>query len=517
MPDSSAPDREAAIAEALAASPHRARVSPWPAAILGAVVWLGAEAALAFLLTRLPAPWRVGSPAEAALLALAATLPLAASFGWAALAARAAETDRRLDAVGRAASRAAQAAALPRAATAEGMTREELTRALSSAARDALDRERSGIARQLAELGETQRRVDLAVAALTGNAPVARRAAAALGPDAPAAPAPARNPAPAPQAAPATATPRDAAAIPPASAPARAARAPQDAAAIPPAHMSPAHAPEDAAAIPPAPATAPAARAPQDAAAAPPAHMGAARAPHDAAAIPPAPAAPRNAAAIPPGPAASAPQNAAAIPAAPDPGPAPPDTRRPASIPMAPPAAAPAEDAAQPSLPLSDAAAEEPARDWSVIATALDFPKDEQDEAGWNALTIATRDRPVAELLQASEDALTILAQHGIYMEDLSVRHAPAALWSRFASGERGPAVAPVGGVQSEEPVDAVRRMMKSDPVFRDTGMHLMRRYDLILRRAAAEPRGEGRLLDLADSRTGRAFMLVAQAVGAFD
>ena len=70
---------------------------------------------------------------------------------------------------------------------------------------------------------------------------------------------------------------------------------------------------------------------------------------------------------------------------------------------------------------------------------------------------------------------------------------------------------------EGEAPVETVRALMKADPVFRDTGMHLMRRYDLILRRAAAEPRGEGRLLDLADSRTGRAFMLVAQAVGAFD
>ena len=196
--------------------------------------------------------------------------------------------------------------------------------------------------------------------------------------------------------------------------------------------------------------------------------------------------------------------------------PDPPPARAPASIPASPPPAAVADP--QGFLPLAaDAAPAEAGRDWGQVALALDFPKDERDDAGWAALATAAKDRPIAELLQAAEDALTLLAQHGIYMEDLSVRLAPPALWTRFAQGERGPALISVGGVDSPEAVEAVRRMMKADPVFRDTGMHLMRRFDGVLRRAAAEPRGVGRLLELADSRTGRAFMLVAQAVGAFD
>ncbi|MEO0683289.1 MAG: hypothetical protein AAF192_23125, partial [Pseudomonadota bacterium] len=152
-----------------------------------------------------------------------------------------------------------------------------------------------------------------------------------------------------------------------------------------------------------------------------------------------------------------------------------------------------------------------------VIAAALDFPKHAGDAAGFAALDAARRDRGAAELLRASEDALTLLAQHGLYMEDLPIRHAPASVWRRFAEGARGPAAAQAAGVEDMDAVERVRGLMKGDPVFRDTGMHLMRRYDALVRRAAAAPGGESRLLAFADSRTGRAFMTVAQASGVFD
>ncbi|MDF2235779.1 hypothetical protein P2H44_24770 [Albimonas sp. CAU 1670] len=412
-PDLDAASRAAAAAdEALAGARGPARL-PLGKALGAAALWLGAEAGLAYFLTRLTPPWGPVAPAEAAAAALAVTAPVAVTLLWAGLARRGAEAERRLEALARATARAAAArAAAPRPAASEGLTREDLTHAVAHAARDALDGERSAIARRMAELAETQRRLTETLAAI-GPAP------------SPSAPAP----------------------------------------------------------TPPAPAR-PAAPAPV------------------------------------PAPVPLAPARADAEPALPLDPPAPPPARAPAAIPASP-APAAAEDP-QGSLPLAaDAAAGggegEAARDWAQVALALDFPKDERDDAGWAALAAGARDRPIAELLQAAEDALTILAQHGVYMEDLAVRLAPPALWTRFAQGERGPALASVGGVDSPEAVDAVRRMMKADPVFRDTAMHLMRRFDGVLRRAAAEPRGAGRLLELADSRTGRAFMLVAQAVGTFD
>lgn len=335
-------------------------------AILAGLVWLAGIVALAALFLHLPEPWRAPDVGSAAAVGLALTLPAAALALWAGLEGRLAALERAREAD-------------PAPAAAAGPDHETLTRALSAAARDALDAERGAIARQLAVLGDTQRRLETALAEMARQ---------------------------------------------------------------------------------------------QDG--------------------------------------GEATGQAQAAPA-PKPEPEPPRTEpEPAPLPA---------EAAQPDLPLSPEgpAPEAAPRDWALIAAALDFPRDAEDEAGFQALARATRDRPVAELLQAAEDALTMLAQHGIYMEDLEVSLASAELWSRFAGGERGAGMALVGGVRSEEAVDQVRRMMKTDPVFRDTAMHLMRRFDGVLRRAAAEPEGEPRLPDLADSRTGRAFMLVAQAAGLFD
>ncbi|SDW88962.1 hypothetical protein SAMN05444336_102642 [Albimonas donghaensis] len=422
--------------DGLAASPLRDRAPVWPAALGGAALWLGVGAGLTWAVRFLPEGLRPATLTEAVTLAFCVTAPAALAIGWGALASRAAAAELRLDAVGRAASRAALGAG-PGAraqAVAEGLSREDLTHAVAHAARDALDRERGAIARQLAELGETQRRIDLVIA------DTAERAGATVQ-------APVLPPAPHPEApAPAGFAEPAATFAPPSSEP------PPDPS--PETTLEPEPTAEAEAAPEPAPEQAP----------------------------------------------AQALRQAAPIPASPPRAPETPDS--------------------QPSLPLSDPQETAPPtsiRDWSVMALALDFPRDERDEAGFAALEVATRDRPMAELLQAAEDALTILAQHGIYMEDLEIRHAPPALWLRFARGERGTEFASVGGVASEALVDTVRRMMKADPVFRDTAMHLMRRYDAVLRLAAAEPRGEGRLVDLADSRTGRAFMLVAQSVGTFD
>ncbi|MGR3782167.1 MAG: hypothetical protein ACU0DT_13010 [Albimonas sp.] len=450
--DASARARSAAADEALGLAPGGRPGLPLGKALGGLVLWLGAEGGIVWVLTRLLPPWGPIPPAEGAAVALAVTAPVAGMLIWASLARRAAAAEARGEALARAQARAAAAAAAaPRPAASEGLSRADLTHAVAHAARDALDGERSAIARRIAELAEAQRRLEDAILRLgaPGAAP-------------PPAPPPiaeaGRAPAAAPPAAPSSI-------LPDAAAPLAAAR--------PSAGPAP-----DAAAPHPAPSERPSA--------------------------PPAP------------PPAPAPAPREEEPGLPLEAPAPPPARAPAAIPASPPPAAAADP--QGLLPLAaEAAPADAGRDWGQVALALDFPRDERDDAGWAALAAGARDRPIAELLQAAEDALTLLAQHGVYMEDLSVRLAPPALWTRFAQGERGPALASIGGIDSPEAVESVRRMMKADPVFRDTAMHLMRRFDGVLRRAAAEPRGVDRLLALADSRTGRAFMLVAQAVGAFD
>ncbi len=180
------------------------------------------------------------------------------------------------------------------------------------------------------------------------------------------------------------------------------------------------------------------------------------------------------------------------------------------------PAAGPPD--AQPKLPLGGGAAAEPAAiNWANVAVALDFPKNADDARGFAALRAAVRHRIVSEVLQGAEDILTILSQESLYMEDLTAAPPPLGVWRAYLEGARGREVAAICGVDDEEAEAKVRKRMQSDPIFRDTAMHLIRRYDSMLRRAFAECRSEAELRAVIDNRTGRAFMLIAKVVGSFD
>ena len=78
---------------------------------------------------------------------------------------------------------------------------------------------------------------------------------------------------------------------------------------------------------------------------------------------------------------------------------------------------------------------------------ALQFPESPDDKAGFRALRAALDDRNVAKLIRAAQDVLTLLAQEGIFMDDLKPDRARPELWRRFAQGERGRGIAALGGV----------------------------------------------------------------------
>ncbi|MBB5515018.1 hypothetical protein FHS89_001028 [Rubricella aquisinus] len=176
------------------------------------------------------------------------------------------------------------------------------------------------------------------------------------------------------------------------------------------------------------------------------------------------------------------------------------------------------EDSAQRNLPLVGAAptAPEEPRDWDILLTALNFPNDERDQAGFRALRRAGRDHQIAELLRASEDVLNLLSQDGIYVDDLDPLRTDAALWRRFAEGERGATLAGLAGIDDTSAITLTKARMRSDPVMRDAALHFMRRFDTVLKLVAAE--GVDAMLDrLADSRTGRCFMLLGSVTGSFE
>ncbi len=176
-----------------------------------------------------------------------------------------------------------------------------------------------------------------------------------------------------------------------------------------------------------------------------------------------------------------------------------------------------AQDAAQPALPLG---AEPPAAEglsWVSIVRALDFPRNEGDKAGFAALRAALREPEFATLLQAAEDMLTLFSEDGLYMEDVAAGQATAEAWMRYAAGARGAEIAEVGGVTDEVALALVRARMRKDVIFRDSGLHFLRRFDRLMRRMAKELGPDPLIVEAADTRSGRAFQILARVTGAFD
>ncbi len=181
------------------------------------------------------------------------------------------------------------------------------------------------------------------------------------------------------------------------------------------------------------------------------------------------------------------------------------------------PAAPPAPDEDQPALALAAPPEAEAAPiDLPDFIRAIQFPEDSEDAEGFAALRRVLADRTTAKLIRASQDVLTLLAQEGIYMDNLTPDRARPDLWRRFAAGERGRPVAALGGIRDRSCLALTGMKMREDPVFRDAAHHFLRSFDRAL--AAVEPRAsDAEMGALADTRTARAFMLIGRVAGTFD
>jgi hypothetical protein len=187
----------------------------------------------------------------------------------------------------------------------------------------------------------------------------------------------------------------------------------------------------------------------------------------------------------------------------------------PARPPAPPPAALSAEE--QPSLALGTPpeAQAAPVAAGDVVR-ALNFPDSPDDAEGFRALRRALEDQNLARLIRAAQDVLTLLAQDGIYMDDLAADRARPELWRRFAEGARGREVAALGGVHDRETLATVIARMRQDTVFRDAAHHFLRQFDRSVSGFAATA-DDAALALLAETRTARAFMLIGRAAGTFD
>ncbi len=175
------------------------------------------------------------------------------------------------------------------------------------------------------------------------------------------------------------------------------------------------------------------------------------------------------------------------------------------------------QDDAQPSLALGTTA-EEMRAPLSIadFIRALNFPETAEDREGFRALRHALEDRVASRLVRSAQDVLTLLSHDGIYMDDLRPDRARPEIWRKFATGERGPAIAGLGGVRDRSCLALTAGRMRQDPVFRDAAHHFLRQFDHTLTDFEKEATDQ-ELSDLAETRSARAFMLLGRVSGTFD
>lgn len=151
-----------------------------------------------------------------------------------------------------------------------------------------------------------------------------------------------------------------------------------------------------------------------------------------------------------------------------------------------------------------------------IFISALNFPENAEDKAGFAALRKALKDRQASQLIQAAQDVLTLLSQEGIYMDDLRPDLARPEIWRQFAAGERGRQVAQLGGIRDRTSLALAAGRMKQDAIFRDAAHHFLRRFDKTFIEFE-ETASDAEIAALSDTRTARAFMLLGRVAGIFD
>ncbi|MFN3274577.1 MAG: hypothetical protein ACK41U_07885 [Paracoccus sp. (in: a-proteobacteria)] len=153
--------------------------------------------------------------------------------------------------------------------------------------------------------------------------------------------------------------------------------------------------------------------------------------------------------------------------------------------------------------------------DAATLVRALNFPDGPDDHDAIEALRAALKDHENSRVLRAAQDVVTLLAGRDIYMDMLPPSPAPAAVWRRFADGQRGSAVAALGGIDDDATLDVVAEMLRQDEIFRDTAHHFLRHFDGLLTRLVPEL-DDTQIAVLADSRSARAFMVLGRLAGSF-
>ena len=153
--------------------------------------------------------------------------------------------------------------------------------------------------------------------------------------------------------------------------------------------------------------------------------------------------------------------------------------------------------------------------DAATLIRALNFPDGPDDVEAIDALRHALKDPNQSKVLRAAQDVVTLMAGQDVYMDDLPPEMARPDVWRRYAAGERGSAVAALGGIHHQPALEIAAAMLREDEIFRDTAHHFLRHFDGLTARLVPEL-DDLQIAVLADSRSSRAFMLLGRVSGVF-
>ena len=154
--------------------------------------------------------------------------------------------------------------------------------------------------------------------------------------------------------------------------------------------------------------------------------------------------------------------------------------------------------------------------DWAKFVKAANFPDSEDDRETLDALYAVLSDRDAAGLLQAAEDTLSGLADIGLFMEDMLPHHAPAEVWRRYIVENDAAEAMELGGVRDAHAIEDVIAALNDKADFASTSDKFLKRYEDIVARMFNEGQDPELVVQLADSRSGRAYMLLGRSSGRF-
>jgi len=149
--------------------------------------------------------------------------------------------------------------------------------------------------------------------------------------------------------------------------------------------------------------------------------------------------------------------------------------------------------------------------DWKKFTRAANFPESEEDIETLDALYDVLTDPEAASLLQCAEDTLASLADIDLYMEDFTPSLVSVSAWQGHLDGSGSGAI---DGIKASVEQSRIRAKLGSDKGFEHLSTKFMDRYEDMCRRLMNEAEDQRLIVDLSNTRTGRAYLMIAEPAG---